>query len=243
MLVPEPPKPVSLPGVVNADSHQRAAHDGLSIPASFRAVCTAALVVAVSAALFPTLVYAASHPDFSFFRTYLSDIGDTEGWSQVLFNSITLIGAPLRVFVVVLLALRLRQLGGQPRLLTSLVVVGSVSAVGTVLMTAVPFSVAPAVHKTGIPLYFFGVVILQLLVAVQELRLERVPRILPALCLTVVAVFLVFFALFLMLEAGLVARDTPVIWEWLCLVSSIAWLAGHLVVLGDPSERLLSRAR
>jgi hypothetical membrane protein len=58
-----------------------------------------------------TLAYVPQHPEFSLFTTFLSDIGDTAGWPQILFNSGTLIAAPIRYLVLVLLLLRLIQLG------------------------------------------------------------------------------------------------------------------------------------
>ena len=214
----------------------------LPIPQAFRVVGLVALAIAISAGLLPAVLYAVDNPDFSLFTTYLSDIGDSGGWPQVLFNTLTLVGAPVRLLVVVLLAYRLAQLGASPRWLAAIVGIGGASMIGTILMTAVPFSVAPAVHKAGIPLYFFGAVLLQIAIAGQEWRLPRVPRVLPALSIAVVVVFLVFFALFMALEQGLVGRDTPVIWEWGCLFVSILWLAAHAVVLGDPSEARLRTA-
>jgi len=216
---------------------------GLSIPSAFRVVGLVAIAIATSAGLFPAALYALDHPDFSLFTTYLSDIGDSGGWPQVLFNTLTLVGAPVRLLVLVLLAYRLAQLGGSPRWLTAIVGIGGVSMLGTIMMTAVPFSVAPTVHKTGVPLYFFGVVLLQLAIAGQEWRMPRVPRVLPILSIAVVAVFLVFFALFVALEQGLVGRNTPVVWEWGCLFVSILWLAGHVAILGDPTERGLRDAK
>ena len=57
------------------------------------------------------LAYLPEHPDFSIFTIYLSDIGDTPGWPQIFFNSGTLIAVPIRYLVLILLALRLNQLG------------------------------------------------------------------------------------------------------------------------------------
>jgi hypothetical membrane protein len=187
--------------------------------------------------LLATLAYLPDHPDFSLFTTYLSDIGDAPGWPQVLFNSGTLISAPIRYLVLVLLVLRLSQLGAGSVFAGLVLVVGALATFGTILMTAVPFSTAPAVHKSGIPLYFFGVVVLQTVIGAREWTLDSVPRVLPWICFGVVAVFLVFATLMVLHGRGVVGRSAPVPWEWLCFVASIVWLLAHSVLLGKEVGR------
>jgi hypothetical protein len=109
--------------------------------------------------------------------------------------------------------------------------IGAASTLGTVFMTAVPFSVAPAVHKTGIGLYFFGVVILQTVIGSREWSLKAIPRLLPGICFIVVVVFSIFAVLIMLHERGLVSRSTPVIWEWLCFFFSIVWVFAHSLLL------------
>ena len=58
------------------------------------------LLVIVSA----TLAYLKGNPNFSIFTTYLSDIGDTAGWPQILFNAGTLIAVPMRYLALALVA-------------------------------------------------------------------------------------------------------------------------------------------
>jgi hypothetical protein len=140
----------------------------ISIPGALKWMGIVAGTWGILVVITATLAYIPGNPDFSLFATYLSDIGDTAGWPQILFNSGTLIAAPLRYFVVVLLSLRLMQLGAGRGFVAWAVIIGFVSSFGTVLMTAVPFSIAPAIHKLGIPLYFLGVVILQLLIFFKE---------------------------------------------------------------------------
>jgi len=104
------------------------------------------------------------NPGFSPLATHLSDIGATAGWPQILFSAGTLLAVPIRYLVVVLLALRLVQLGAGRGFAIAALVVGLVSTVGTTIMTAVPLSVSLSVHQLGIPLYFLGVVALQTLI-------------------------------------------------------------------------------
>jgi len=83
----------------------------LSIPRSLKLVGIIGGVWAILTILAAVFAYLPGHPDFSLFSTYLSDIGDTPGWLQILFNAGTLIAVPIRYLVLVLLALRLNQLG------------------------------------------------------------------------------------------------------------------------------------
>lgn len=138
------------------------------VPSALRCVGLFAGTWAIFVGLAATLAYLPGHPEFSFFTTYLSDIGDTAGWPQILWNSGTLLAAPIRYLFIVLLVLRLGALGAGRAFAASALVVGAISTSGTVLMTAVPFSVGPAIHKLGIPLYFLGAVLLQTLIGVCE---------------------------------------------------------------------------
>ncbi|MBW1785136.1 MAG: hypothetical protein JRK53_00745 [Deltaproteobacteria bacterium] len=204
----------------------------ISIPSAFKMVGIIAGTWALLVVLSSTLAYLPGHPDFSLFTTYLSDIGDTAGWPQILFNSGTLMAAPMRYLVVVLLVLRLLQLGAGRAFAVAALIIGLISTAGTVFMTAVPFSVSPAIHKSGIPLYFLGVVVLQTLIGIREWSLRNVPKILPVLCFLMVSVYFIFATLVILHEQGTVGRSTPVIWEWLAFFSSVAWVFAQSILLG-----------
>jgi hypothetical protein len=133
----------------------------------------------------------------------------------------------------VLIVLRLTQLGAGPAFAVSALIIGFVSSSGTVLMTATPFSVSPSIHKSGIPLYFFGVVILQTLIFVKEWSLKHIPKVLPILSLLLVVVYFVFAMLVMLNAKGIVSRSTPVIWEWMCFITSIVWVFAQSILLAN----------
>jgi hypothetical protein len=203
---------------------------------ALRTVGSAGLIVGILTVFSASLAYAPTHAGFSIFNTYLSDISDTPGWAQILFNSGTLLGAPLRFAILVLLVICLRSFWGKCSAFEIIFLsLGAFSTLGTVLMTAVPFSLGPAIHKSGIGLYFLGAVFMQALLGMKQLSIPGFPRVLPALSFSIVASYLLFFALFILYESGLVDRSTPVFWEWMCFFTSMTWLAGHAVLLGnDP---------
>lgn len=206
-----------------------------SIPTTkaLRSIGTFAFTVAILTVLASVLAYLPVDPEFSIFTTYLSDIGDTPGWPQVLFNAGTLLAAPLRYAVILLLVLRLRSYGGTKKSFeVAVLIIGAISTLGTVFMTAVPFSVGPAIHKSGIGLYFLGVVFLQSLIGKRELSIKELPRFLPLLSYAIVISYLVFFVLVIFYETGNVGRHTPVFWEWMCLFTSLGWLLAHSLILG-----------
>ncbi|MBW1985339.1 MAG: hypothetical protein JRI53_11525 [Deltaproteobacteria bacterium] len=208
----------------------------ISIPGALKLVGIIGGTWAILVVLTSTLAYLPKHPDFSIFTTYLSDIGDTPVWPQVLFNSGTLIAAPLRYFIVALLVLRLTQLGAGRAFAISVLIIAFISVIGTILMTAVPYSKAPAIHKLGIPLYFLGVVIFQMIIFFKEWVLKTVPKILPLLTLLLVVVFFIFAALVVLLEKGVVSRSTPVIWEWLAFFTSVVWVFAQSILLGKTNN-------
>ncbi|MBA7617358.1 hypothetical protein ES703_24672 [subsurface metagenome] len=186
-----------------------------------------------------TIAYIPEHPEFSILTTYLSDIGDTDGWPQIIFNSGTLIAAPIRYLIIVLLALRLFELGAGRAFVFTILLIGFISTFGTILMTATPFSVAPGIHKMGIGLYFLGVVCLQLIIFIREWTLKSIPRLLPILSISMVIIFLVFAILMILYGKGIVNRNIPVIWEWMCFLSSIIWVFAHSIILGDNKGKYL----
>jgi len=208
----------------------------IHIPGALKLVGIIGGVWAILVVLTATLAYLPGHPDFSIFTTYLSDIGDTSVWPQILFNSGTLIAAPMRYLVVALLVLRLTQLGAGRAFAVSVLIIAFISVIGTVLMTAVPFSKAPAIHKMGIPLYFLGVVIFQMIIFFKEWVLNKVPKILPLLTLLLVVVYFIFATLVVLLGKGVVSRSPPVIWEWLAFFASVVWVFAQSILLGKTND-------
>jgi len=204
----------------------------LSIPHSLKWIGIIGGIWAILTIVGAVIAYLPGHPDFSPFNTYLSDMGDTPGWPQIIWNSGTLIAVPIRYLVLVLLVMRLRQLGAGNSFTIATLIVGLFSTAGTAMMTATPFSVSPTVHKTGIGLYFFGVVVLQTIIFIKEWSLKSIPRGLPLLSLAMVLIYFVFVTLVVLFEQGVVSRATPVIWEWLAFLSSIAWVLTQSIVLG-----------
>jgi hypothetical protein len=140
----------------------------ISVPQALKLVGIIGGTWAILTILAAVLAYLPEHPSFSIFNTYMSDMGDTPGWPQIFFNSGTLMAVPIRYLILVLLALRLRQLGAGKSFVTAILIVGFLSTSGTALMTATPFSVSPIAHKSGIGLYFLGVVALQTMIFIKE---------------------------------------------------------------------------
>ena len=204
----------------------------LSIPQSLRTIGLATGAIGVLCVFLSTLAYAVVEPGFDLLATYLGDIGATPIWPQIFFNAGMLIVSPLRYVVLILLVLRLYQLGAGHAFGTAVLILGVFTTLGTIIMTAVPYTVDVSIHKIGIPLFFFGVVFLQGVIGLREWQLAAVPRILPALCFIVVAIYLVFFVLEMLYEAGVVNHNTPILWEWLCSISLLAWVFLHSIILG-----------
>lgn len=211
----------------------------IKIPGALKIVGIIGGTLGILVVLLSTIAYLPEHPNFSILTTYLSDIGDAEGWPQILFNSGTLIAAPIRYLIIVLVAFRLSELGAGRAFVVTILIIGFFSTSGTIAMTATPFSIAPVIHKAGIGLYFLGVVCLQTLIFIKEWTLKSIPKILPVLSILMVLIFLVFATFMILYENGIVNRDTPVVWEWMSFLSSIIWVFAHSIVLGDKKGKYL----
>ena len=206
----------------------------MSISKTYKAISLVTGTFAVLMVVLATAAYVPNHPDFSPFTTFLSDIGDTPGWPQVIFNSGTLIAAPLRYLVLMLFVLQMYQLGAGRTFGNAVLIIGACATFGTILMTAVPFSIGPTIHKAGIPLYFLGVVPLQIIIGLRELSLKSIPRLLPVISFLLAGSYLVFFVLVVLYELEVVSRTTaisPMIWQWLGFTFSIVWVFAHGLIL------------
>jgi hypothetical protein len=167
----------------------------------------------------------------------LSDMGATPVWPQVLFNAPMLINSPLRYLFLVLLVVRLLQLGAGRGFAWAALIAGAFSTCGTIILSAVPETTDAAVHEMGIPIFFLGVVVVQMLLGVTEWRLKSMPRLLPVLCFVVVAVYLLFFILVMLYKGSIIGRTVPIFPEWLCAVSLLFWVFAHGLVMGRESTK------
>jgi hypothetical membrane protein len=199
---------------------------------ALRIVGIIGVVLGITTVLCSTLLYVQEN-DFSIFETYLSDIGGKLGWPQVIFNSGMLIISPVRYLFLVLLVLQMVHLGASRAFATSALIIGGFVVIGSIGVSAIPYSLNLTLHKISALLYFFGVVILQTLIAAQEVR-RKLPVVLPVSSMSVVAVYLIF-AVLLSLVGKIegITRNTPVIWEWLAFCSLMVWLIVHSIVLGN----------
>lgn len=210
----------------------------IRVSKSLRIVGTIGILLAISTVLFSSLLYLQEN-EFSIFETYLSDIGNNPVWPQVVFNSGMLISGPLRYLFLVLVVLQLSHLGASRGFMFATLITGGFVVAGSIGASAVPYSLNLPFHKVSALLYFFGVVILQSLIAVQEVR-RRLPWILPVSSLSVVAVYLIFAVLLSLIgKVDGVSRSTPVIWEWLAFCSLLFWLIAHTILLG--SDKVVGR--
>lgn len=209
----------------------------LPVTPMLRVVGLVGVVLALVTVGGAALLYSQQH-ELSFFSTYLSDMGNTPVWPQAVFNAGMLIGIPVRFLFLVLLLTLLARAGASRGSTTAILVLAGVMAVASTGMYAVPFSVNRAIHLSAALAYFFGVVVLQTLIAIQEWR-YLMARVLPISTVLVLVLSLIFVTL--LASVGRmegVTRDTPVIWEWLLFFAWICWLVIHSIVLGRiPAHR------
>lgn len=71
-------------------------HNLIAVPEALKFMGILGGILGILIVLVSTMVYLPGNPDFSLVTTYLSDLGDTTGWPQIIFNSGTLLSAPIR---------------------------------------------------------------------------------------------------------------------------------------------------
>lgn len=204
----------------------------IHVSKALRIVGIIGVFLGIATVLCSMLLYIQEY-EFSVFETYLSDIGNKPGWPQAVFNSGMLISSPVRYLFLVLLVIQLAHLGASRAFTTAALIIGGLVVVGSIGISAIPYSLNPALHKMFALLYFFGVVVLQTLIAAQEGR-RKLPLMLPVSSMAVVAVYLIFAVLLSLVgKVDGITRNTPIIWEWLAFCSLMFWLAVHTVLLGN----------
>lgn len=207
----------------------------INLPKMLRVVGIIGVVLGLTTVLWSLCLYSSAN-QFSFFETYLSDMGNKTGWPQVVFNSGMLLSAPVRYLFLALLVMRLMNFGASRSFALAALITGAFVVIGSIGVSAIPYSLNLKMHMSSALIYFFGVVILQTIIAVQEWRIKQ-PWILPVASIFVVAIYLIFASLMSM--AGKVegiTRSTPVIWEWLAFCSLMLWLITHTVILGRQQK-------
>ncbi len=208
----------------------------IDVPAAMRVVGALGLGVGIGSIVAAATTCAAGR-EFSLFTTYISDFGSAGGRPEAIFSAGMLVVAPLRYLFLVLLLTQLVHLGASPRVRSALLVVGAFVVLGSIGTAAVPFTLHRATHKAAALLYFFGTVVLQGALAVQEWRL-RLPRLLPLTSGAVVLVYFVFATLLALVDrVEAVDRHTPVVWEWLAFAALMVWLAAHTALPGARRPR------
>lgn len=202
----------------------------------FKLSALTGLVVGLLTVIGSTIAYISSYSDFSFLKTFLSTIGDTEGWPQVIFNSGMLVSAPIRYLILILLVYRLYQFGTGKSFAKAVLILGLIATIGTIGMSAIPFSLNEWLHKASIGFYFLGVVVMQTVIGIREWKIKSLPRSLAVSSLLVVANFVIFFALLMFYESGNMDRGPAVITEWFSFLSLMYWLVMHVLVLGKKDD-------
>lgn len=207
----------------------------INLAKMLRIVGIIGVVLGLTTVLWSLCLYASANP-FSFCETYLSDMGNKPGWPQVVFNSGMLLSAPVRYLFLALLVMQLMNFGASRSFAVAALITGAFVVIGSIGVSAIPYSLNLKIHMMSAMIYFFGVVILQTIIAVQEWR-RKLPPILPVSSILVVVIYMVFASLLSM--AGKVegiTRATPVLWEWLAFCSLMFWLIAHTVILGRQKQ-------
>lgn len=203
----------------------------VDVPFAILVIGSFGLVVGIGSIFASVIAYSCKH-DFSFLATYISEFGSTAGWPQAIFTSGMLIAAPLRYLFLFLLLTQLVQLGSSQRFRSILLAIGAFVVLGSVGTAAVPYTLHLTIHKCSALIYFFGTVILQTALAIQERRL-RLPALLPLSSMAVVVLYFVFATLLALVgKVEGIDRATPALWEWLCFAALMIWLAVHTAILG-----------
>lgn len=191
---------------------------------AFFSLCFAIFFVSIT-----VLLYLPVDPSFSVFTHYISELGGTSEIASVVFNVGMIISGPLRIGFLLFLMRFLQKSGAGGKISWSAFVIGTMSAIGSMTLSIFPENVSLPLHMLGAAIYFFGAVILQILIAKMELRLNM-PRYLPISAIAVTGLYLTFFITMIIFERvpGLGGFSViSVFLEWMGFVALMVWLLVH----------------
>jgi hypothetical membrane protein len=173
------------------------------------------------------MLYSNSVSTFSFLTTYISDLGAASRASSLVFALGMIISAPIRVIFGLYLLKYLESCGADNKTLERTAIAVIIGALGSTVLAIFPHDVFRIGHMMGSLVYFVSVVIIQINISKLELRIESIPKYLPAIGLLVV----VSYVLFLTFEISEIIfegfRYVAITLEWFAYFVLMAWLVMH----------------
>jgi len=174
---------------------------------------------------FSVLLY--NDPTFSIFTHYISDLGASTKGSSLVWNISMIITAPLRVIFGFYLLMFLKKRGANEKSIKITGYTIIIAAVGTVIIALNPHDISRMLHLTGAFIYFFGVVIIQINLSQMELKVESMPKYLPASGFLVVINYALFISFEVSEIISSIFRLLACFFEWMALFSILGWLLIH----------------
>jgi hypothetical protein len=178
-------------------------------------------------------VFIGGGSSFNPANMYISDLGDVQGWTSVVYSSGMLLVTPLR-FLFLLYVLGVFSRWGAPRAARIvLLCLGVITNLGIAGMAAVNYDLSLAVHMGCAFAYFFSSLISQIIICAVELRRVGKSRILwISSAANVVAGLFFVMALTVSRFVPSLPRVLSTLSEWILLVALMTWLVIHSLRLG-----------
>jgi len=193
-----------------------------------------AIFIAVVTVIVSSILYIQIDWKFNIIGYYLSDLGSIPlGTTEnkfylyaIVFNSGMFVVSLFRI-IVSLFLIRYLILHNCPKKLAWLTFgIGLIATSGSLIVSAVPYSVSYNVHLMGAFLLFIGATISGTLLTFAEFKSEEIPKILPISIIINVLAYGIFATLLFGTRLGLPER-LPCVWEWIAFLTSLTWLAIH----------------
>ncbi len=173
------------------------------------------------------ILYSNADSTFSLLTTYISDLGAASRDSSLVFAAGMIITSPLRVVFGLYLLKYLEIRDSDSKTLKNTAVAMIIGALGSIALASFPHDVFRIGHMLGSLVYFVSVVIIQINISKLEMRINNMPKYLPALGILVVVSYMMFltfeiseivFEGFKYIAIGL---------EWMAYFVIMVWLVMH----------------
>jgi hypothetical protein len=182
-------------------------------------------------------LYIQFDPSFSIFTHYVSGLGGVPKGnlpgatyiSATIYNLGMLMAVPFRVGFVISLVFLVKKMGSNKILTILSFGTSMLASAGWIILGLVPFSSNLQLHLIGALIYFLGATSFQLIFAITEFKIKKIPRKLPLLGFLNLLSFSIFSYFLIQVEVmqtpGI--AEQPIL-EWIVYVVAIGWVLAHV---------------
>ena len=170
------------------------------------------------------ILYIAVDPTFTIITHYISDLGDGQNYSNIVFNVGRIISGIIMFFFFLHLTRLLQNSGINKKLVIISFISGLMYSIGMILVGVFPSKAAPLMHVIAAAITFFGMFFIYIFFGISDFRISGFSRKPPIAGLIFSPLPLLFMLSVVLLHT--VGFDSRITFftEWLTYFAMMSWI-------------------